>query len=139
MTSSFFPHLNAMLNATSGVLLVLGYLCIRTQHVAAHRFCMVGAFGVTVLFFISYITYHVHVGSVHFRGTGWVRPLYFTILLTHTILAVVVAPLAVRTLWLASQERFMQHKALARWTLPIWLYVSVTGVIVYWMLYHLKA
>lgn len=90
----------------------------------------------SVVFLVSYLVYHVQVGSVHFGGTGWTRPVYFTILISHTILAVVIVPLVLRTLILAGRKRFVEHQAIARWTLPIWLYVSVTGVAVYWMLYR---
>ena len=98
---------------------------------------MLVAFGCSILFLISYLTYHYQVGSVPFKGQGWIRPVYFTILLTHTILAVTVVPLALVTLSRAWRERFDAHRRIARWTFPIWLYVSVTGVVVYWMLYWL--
>ena len=136
MNLAILPHLNATLNASSGVLLLAGFLCIRARHIGAHRFCMVSAFGVTTLFFISYLIYHAHVGSVHFLGRGWIRPLYFAILISHTLLAIVIVPMVLRTLFLAGRSRFAEHVLIARWTLPLWLYVSVTGVIVYWMLYH---
>ena len=138
MTISQLPTLNAILNATSAVLLTVGFLCIKAKHIAAHAGCMVGAFGVSTLFLISYLTYHAHVGTIRFQGTGWVRPAYFTILATHTILAIVIVPMVLRTLYLAARKRFSSHVAIARWTLPLWLYVSVTGVVVYWMLYHLE-
>ncbi len=138
MSGPWLPALNAGLNATSAVLLLAGFLCIRAKRVQAHARCMVAAFCVSTAFLISYLVYHAQVGSVRFQGTGWVRPVYFAILLTHTLLAVTVLPLALRTLALAAQRRFAQHVAWARWTLPIWLYVSVTGVVVYGMLYHLR-
>ncbi len=130
------PTLNAILNATSAVLLIAGFVCIRTKRIDAHRRFMVGACVVSLIFLCSYLFYHANVGSVHFLGTGWVRPVYFSILISHTILAVVIVPLVIRTLFLASRRRFPAHRALARWTLPLWLYVSVTGVVVYWMLYR---
>jgi putative membrane protein len=131
------PTLNALLNATSAVLLIAGYGFIRRRAIRAHRVCMLAAFGVSVLFLISYLTYHYHVGTVRFPGSGWVRGVYLTILATHTILAASVPPLAIITLSRAVARRFDRHRRIARWTLPIWLYVSVTGVVVYWMLYHL--
>ena len=137
MTVRDLPTLNAALNATSAVLLTLGYRFIRRREIGAHRACMLAAFGVSVVFLVSYVTYHVQVGSVHFPGTGLIRGLYFAILLTHTILAALVPPLAVVTLTRALRGQFDRHRRLARWTFPIWLYVSVTGVVVYVMLYHL--
>ena len=131
------PTVNATLNATSAVLLVTGYVLIRRRRIAAHRAVMIAAFSCSVLFLISYLTYHFHAGSVRFQGTGGVRTLYFTILLSHTVLAAAVPFLAVITLVRALRERFDRHRAIARWTLPIWLYVSVTGVVVYWMLYRM--
>lgn len=131
------PTLNATLNAVSAVLLALGYRFIRRRQIAAHRACMVAAFCVSVVFLISYLVYHVQVGSVRFPWTGWVRGLYLTILATHTVLAALVPPLAIVTLSRAVRARFDRHRRIARWTFPIWFYVSVTGVIVYWMLYHL--
>ena len=133
------PTLNAALNATSAVLLVLGYRFIRRRQISAHRACMLAAFAVSVVFLISYLTYHMQVGSVRFPGTGMIRGVYFTILITHTILAALVPPLAVVTLTRALRGQFDRHRRLARWTFPIWLYVSVTGVVVYVMLYHLYA
>ena len=131
------PHLNATLNSISALLLITGYIFIRRGNIAAHRRCMISAFIASVLFLISYLTYHWFHGATAFRGVGWVRPLYFTILLTHTVLAVVVAPLAIVTLTRALRERFDKHRRIARWTFPVWLYVSVTGVIVYLMLYQI--
>ena len=131
------PTVNASLNATAATLLVIGYSFIRRGNVAAHRFCMLGAFACSILFLVSYLFYHSQVGSVRFQGTGAIRTIYLSILLTHTVLAAAVPFMAVVTLWRALKGRFESHAALARWTLPIWLYVSVTGVIVYWMLYHL--
>ncbi len=134
---SLLPAVNAALNATSALLLAIGYLFIRRKRITAHKICMASAFGTSTLFLISYLTYHYHVGSVRFTGQGVVRVVYFTILLSHTTLAVAIVPLAVITLYRALRGRFDKHVRIARWTLPLWLYVSVTGVIVYWMLYHL--
>lgn len=103
----------------------------------AHKTCMASALAVSTAFLISYLTYHYHVGSVRFGGQGWIRVLYFSILFSHTLLAVLILPLALVTVYRALRARFDRHVRIARWTLPLWLYVSVTGVIVYWMLYHL--
>jgi len=130
------PAVNATLNGLSAVLLTIGYVLIRRGHWRQHRRFMLAAFGTSSLFLISYLTYHAHAGSKHFPGTGTVRIVYFTILLTHTVLATAIVPLALITLSRALSARFDRHRAIARWTLPIWLYVSVTGVIVYWMLYQ---
>ena len=137
ITASQLPTLNAALNTLSAVFLCAGYLFIRAKAVRAHRTCMLSAFGCSALFLVSYLVYHYQVGSVAFQGQGWVRVVYFAILLTHTILAVAIVPLALLTLFRALRERFDAHRRIARWTMPIWLYVSVTGVIVYWMLYRL--
>jgi putative membrane protein len=131
------PTLNAALNSLSAVFLLAGFLLIKSGNRNAHRACMLTAFACSILFLISYLIYHYHVGSVPFKGQGWIRPVYFTILLTHTILAVTVVPLALVTLRRAWREKFAAHRRIARWTFPIWMYVSVTGVIVYWMLYWL--
>jgi putative membrane protein len=131
------PALNAFLNGTSAVLLTAGYAFIRRRNVAAHRACMVTALGVSTLFLVSYLVYHARVGSVPFTGQGWARPAYFALLLSHIVLAAIIVPLALVTLYRAWSERFDRHRRIARWTLPIWLYVSITGVLVYWMLYHL--
>lgn len=131
------PALNAALNGVSACLLAVGFLCIRRKHVTAHKACMVSAFVTSTIFLASYLTYHYHVGSVPFRGRGWVRPVYFAILTSHSVLAAATVPLALVTLSRALRGRFDRHARIARWTLPVWLYVSVTGVIVYWMLYHL--
>jgi len=132
------PAVNAALNGTSALLLATGYLCIRRRKVTAHKACMASAFILSILFLVSYLTYHYHVGSVAFGGRGWIRAAYFTILISHTILAVTIVPLALVTLSRALRGRFSKHVRVARWTLPLWLYVSVTGVVVYWMLYHLS-
>jgi len=137
LSISSLPTLNALLNTTSAVLLVIGYYFIRQRNIRAHRACMIAAFTVSVLFLISYLTYHYHAGATRFSGQGWVRPVYFTILISHTILAAIVPVLAALTLFRAWQGQFLKHRRIARWTLPLWLYVSVTGVIVYLMLYHL--
>ncbi len=134
---SALPALNAGLNATSALLLIAGYLCIRRRRVLPHKICMLSAFAVSTTFLISYLTYHYHVGSVRFEGQGGVRVVYFSILVSHTFLAVLIVPLALVTLSRALAARFDKHVRIARWTFPLWLYVSVTGVIVYWMLYHL--
>ncbi len=138
LTLQELPTLNAALNATSAVLLVIGYLLIRARRIAAHRRAMLSAFTCSIVFLISYLVYHFEVGSVRFQGTGAVRTVYFVILLTHTVLAAAVPILAVVTLSRALARRFDRHKKIARWTLPIWLYVSVTGVVVYWMLYQMR-
>ena len=133
------PALNASLNATSAVFLVIGYAFIRRRRIPAHRACMSAALVTSTIFLASYLTYHYFTGSTRFIGTGIIRPIYFTILISHVVLAAVVLPMALMTLWRALRERFEAHAKLARWTLPVWLYVSVTGVIVYVMLYHLYA
>ena len=131
------PGLNAVLNSVSAVLLVTGYLCIRNKKVTAHKTCMLSAFTTSTLFLVSYLVYHAQVGSVRFPGRGWVRPVYFTILVSHTALAVTIVPLALITLSRAVRGQFERHRSIARWTLPLWLYVNVTGVVIYWMLYRL--
>ena len=133
-----FPAINASLNATTAVLLVTGYGFIRARRIAWHRACMIAAFTTSIAFLACYLWYHAHVGSKHFPGQGWVRTAYFTILLTHTVLAASVPPLALVTLRRGLKNRHPAHERLARWTLPIWLYVSVTGVVVYWMLYRVS-
>lgn len=133
---SQLPSLNAALNSLSAVFLVAGYYFIRSKNINAHRACMVSAFASSTLFLISYLIYHYQVGSVSFKGQGWIRTVYFTVLLTHTILAITVVPLALTTLARALKGKFDRHKKIARWTFPIWLYVSITGVIVYVMLYR---
>ena len=132
------PTLNAALNATSAVLLLLGWALIRRRKIDAHRRAMLSAFGCSIVFLVSYLVYHFQVGSVRFQGTGTVRTVYLTILLTHTVLAALVPFLALITLSRALARRFDRHKQIARWTLPIWLYVSATGVVVYWMLYQMR-
>ena len=134
---SYLPHLNACLNATSAVLLLTGYSFIRARNVAAHRACQIAALVVSLLFLTSYLIYHYNHGSTRFQGTGLVRSFYFTILLTHTILAVVIVPLVAMTFYRAFRQDFTRHRRIARITLPLWLYVSITGVIVYLMLYQI--
>lgn len=131
------PLVNATLNGVAAVLLVAGYVCIRQRRIAAHRLAMLSAFAMSVLFLASYVIYHAHVGSRPFQGQGSIRVVYFTILISHVILAAVIPPLAGITLWRALRGRFDRHVAIARWTLPLWLYVSVTGIVVYWMLYQM--
>src|SRR6266487_6600002 len=125
------PAVNATLNALSGMLLLAGYVLIRARRVRQHRAFMIAAFVTSSLFLVCYVVYHAQVGSVRFARQGFVRPLYFTILITHVTLAALVLPLAIVTLSRGLQSRFDRHRAIARWTLPIWLYVSVTGVLVY--------
>ena len=132
----FLPHLNAVLNTTSTLLLLAGFRFIRLGRIQAHRNCQVTAVLTSTLFLISYLTYHYYHGATRFAGQGLVRPVYFTILITHTILAVVIVPLIIVTLYRAARGDFVRHRRIARWTLPLWLYVSVTGVIVYLMLYQ---
>jgi uncharacterized membrane protein YozB (DUF420 family) len=129
--------LNAALNTLSAVFLCAGYFFIRRQNPRAHRACMLTALGCSALFLISYLVYHYQVGSVAYTGHGWIRAVYFGVLISHTVLATAVVPLALITLTRALRENFPQHRRIARWTFPIWLYVSVTGVIVYLMLYRL--
>ncbi len=136
---SIFPKINATLNACSVLLLITGHRLIRNGKMAAHRAVMLTALGTSLLFLVSYLYYHAHVGSVHFRGTGWSRPVYFSILISHTILAAVIVPMVIITLQRALGGHFDRHRAIARWTYPLWLYVSVTGVIVYLMLYQFFA
>lgn len=138
-----FPHLNALLNATSGILIIIGFYFIQKRKIEFHRKFMLSAFIVSALFLTSYLTHHAlrtyffGLGPTKFTGEGIIRPVYFTILTTHTILAAVIAPFIVVTLYRALKGKFEMHKKLARWVFPIWLYVSITGVIVYLMLYQL--
>ncbi|MBI4905470.1 MAG: DUF420 domain-containing protein [Acidobacteria bacterium] len=135
MTLRDLPTLNAALNATSALLLIAGYILIRQGKREAHRKAMLGAFSASVVFLVCYLIYHFQVGSVRFQQEGTVRTVYLTILATHTILAAAVPFMAIITLRRALAARFDPHRRIARWTLPIWLYVSITGVVVYWMLY----
>jgi uncharacterized membrane protein YozB (DUF420 family) len=143
MTLADLPVVNACLNGTSAVLLGLGYYFIRTRNQAAHRNCMVAAFCTSILFLVCYIAYHTYVGYVLHRGPtvfkqpAWFRPIYLAILLTHTVLAAAIVPLALITLNRALGQRFESHRKIARWTWPIWMYVSVTGVLIYFLLYRI--
>ena len=137
ITISDLPTVNATLNTISTVFLTIGFLMIRRRKIVAHRNCMIAAFVVSGLFLTSYLIYHYHAGSTPFEGSGWIRFVYFAVLIPHIILASSILPLALTTLYFALRKRFTKHRRIARWTLPIWLYVSVTGIIVYWMLYHL--
>jgi uncharacterized membrane protein YozB (DUF420 family) len=137
------PAVNAALNALSAIFLTFGFIFIKRGHKIAHRNCMISAFVTSIIFLGCYLTYHgylaivLHRGPTHFLNPLWFRPIYLTILGTHTILAIVIVPLILRTLWLAKTERFEAHKKIARWTWPLWMYVSVTGVVVYLLLYQI--
>jgi uncharacterized membrane protein YozB (DUF420 family) len=135
MTVRDLPALNAILNGAGALLLVAGWFCIRRRAIAAHRACMLAAVATSALFLASYLVYHARVGSVRFQGAGMIRGLYFAILISHTLLAAVIVPLVAVTLTRALRGRFDRHAAIARWTLPIWIYVSITGVVIYVMLY----
>jgi putative membrane protein len=134
---SDLPALNATLNLISAILLGTGYYFIRQRNIRAHKACMVSALAASTVFLTSYLVYHYNVGNVHFTKEGWIRPVYFFILITHVTLAVVILPLVLRTAYLAFRARFDKHVRIARWTFPLWMYVSVTGVIVYYMLYQM--
>jgi len=136
---AIYPVIDASLNGTSAVLLLVGRSFIKRGRMAAHRVVMITALVSSTLFLSSYLYYHWHVGSVHFQGQGWARPVYFSILISHTILAAVIVPMIIITLSRALRKRFDRHRAIARWTYPLWLYVSVTGVVIYFMLYKLFA
>jgi putative membrane protein len=136
---SIFPAVNASLNGASAALIIGGRAFISRGRVAIHRAFMIAAVVTSSLFLVSYVYYHAHVGSVHFKGHGIARPVYFTILTTHTILAAAIVPLVIVTLNRALRNRFDRHRVIARWTFPLWLYVSITGVVIYVMLYHLFA
>ena len=133
---AMLPTVNAGLNAISASLLTAGFVFIRRRNVAAHRTCMLGAFAVSILFLTCYLIYHYQAGSRPFGGHGWIRPLYFALLISHIVLAALIVPLALTTIYRGLSAQFDRHVRLARWTFPIWLYVSVTGVVVYWLLYH---
>jgi putative membrane protein len=135
MSLSDLPLLNATLNAISAMLLAFAFYFIRQKRIAAHRYCMIAALIASVIFLTSYLYYHFHAGRTIFKNPAWFRPIYLTLLLTHTVLAVAVLPLILVTLNRALKERFELHKKIARWTWPIWMYVSVTGVLIYWLLY----
>ena len=134
---SVLPAVNAALNATAAVLLTAGWVNIRRRNVAAHRACMLSAFAASTLFLVSYVAYHAQAAAVPFTGQGWIRPVYFFILITHVVLAAAIVPLALTTIYRAWRGEIWRHKRIARVTLPIWLYVSVTGVLVFWMV-HLR-
>jgi uncharacterized membrane protein YozB (DUF420 family) len=134
---AIFPVLDASLNGTSAILLLTGRSLIKHGRMAAHRAVMITALVSSSVFLVSYLYYHWHVGSVHFQGQGWTRPVYFGILISHTILAAVIVPMIIITLSRALRERYDRHRMIARWTYPLWLYVSVTGVVIYLMLYKL--
>jgi putative membrane protein len=134
---SYLPHLNAILNTTSALFLIAGYRFIRAGLVRRHRNCQITALVTSTCFLVSYVTYHYYHGETPFPGQGIVRPFYFTILITHVILAIVIVPLVLITVYRAARGDFVRHRRIARWTLPLWLYVSVTGVIVYLMLYRI--
>ncbi len=137
MSVSDLPALNAALNATSTVLLTAGWVLIRRKQRAAHRLCMLSAVGVSAAFLASYVVYHLNVGSVPFQKQGTIRTVYLTILFTHIVLAAAIVPMVLVTLSRALRERFDAHRRIARWTMPVWWYVSVTGVVIYLMLYQL--
>jgi uncharacterized membrane protein YozB (DUF420 family) len=135
--TSFLPHVNAFLNTTSAILLIIGYKLIRRGHIEAHKRCQLSALATSIAFLASYLTYHYFHGTTRFTGQGIIRPVYFAILTSHTILAVIIVPLVAVTLWRALHTDFARHRKIARITLPLWLYVSVTGVLVYVILYQL--
>src|ERR1051325_6589462 len=137
MSISDLPALNATLNGTSAILLMIAHNRIKQGKIPQHRALMISAFTVSCLFLISYLYYHANAGVVYFGGTGWVRPVYFILLTTHTILAAAVPVIATITLVLGLRGRYSKHRRIAKWTYPIWLYVSVTGVIIYFLLFQL--
>jgi uncharacterized membrane protein YozB (DUF420 family) len=134
---AMFPAINAALNGSSAVLLLVGRGFIKRGRMAAHRAIMLACVATSALFLICYLYFHAHVGNIRFQGQGWIRPVYFGILISHTILAVTIVPMVIITLSRALRARFDRHRAIARWTFPLWLYVSVTGVVIYVMLYHM--
>jgi putative membrane protein len=134
------PTVNAALNGSCAVLLFCGFTAIRSRRIALHKTCMIAALFISIVFLGSYLYYHIQVKAgkpTEFTGQGWIRGIYFTVLISHTILAALVAPMAVFTAYQGIRGRLSRHVKVARWTLPVWLYVSITGVLVYWMLYHL--
>jgi len=133
---AYFPALNASLNGTSAVLLLTGRVLIAKRRMAAHRVCMIAAMAASALFLICYLFFHWKVGNILFLGHGWARPVYFAILISHVTLAIVIVPMTIVTLSRGLKARYDKHRAIARWTWPLWMYVSVTGVIVYFMLYR---
>lgn len=137
MSVQDFPALNASLNATSAVLMLTGYVFIRRKQVAAHRACMIAAVAVSAVFLVCYVIYHVWKGEpTRFGGLGAIRSVYFTMLISHILLAIAIVPLVLRVVYLAAKGRFEQHRTWARWTLPLWCYVSITGVLIYFFLYR---
>jgi uncharacterized membrane protein YozB (DUF420 family) len=132
---SSLPAVNAALNTACTILLLCGYSFIRRRKILAHRICMISAFVCSSAFLAFYVYFHLHAGIIRFGGRGWIRPVYFALLISHTTLAVVIVPLVLITLSRALRQEFDRHRAIARWTLPLWLYVSITGVIIYWLLY----
>jgi putative membrane protein len=132
---SSLPAVNASLNGASAAFLVLGYIFIRRHKILLHRICMLAAFACSTVFLGFYLYFHFHAGLIRFGGQGWIRPVYFTLLTSHTILAATIVPLVLITLTRALRNKFDRHRAIARWTLPLWFYVSVTGVVIYWLLY----
>jgi uncharacterized membrane protein YozB (DUF420 family) len=137
VTVSDLPTVNALLNGTAGVLLAIGWTCIRRGRIDAHRRCMLAAFTASCLFLVSYVVYHAQAGSRPFTGQGVARSVYFTILITHVLLAAAIVPLALVTLRRALGGDYVRHRRIARWTFPVWMYVSITGVVIYLMLYHM--
>ncbi len=137
MDVSVLPTVNATLNGASAVCLSLGFFFIKRKNVPAHKACMAAALVISTLFLASYLYYHAHAGATRFTGTGMARTVYFSILLSHTVLAAVIVPLILVTLYRALRGQFDRHRVWARWTWPLWIYVSITGVMIYWMLYHL--
>ena len=137
MSVADLPKVNAILNGLSFTLLLFGFYFIRKRKINIHKTFMISALAVSALFLVSYLYYHSQVGTIHFKHTGWIRPVYFTILTSHSILAAAIVPLVLFTLWRAIRANFIKHRQIAHWTLPIWLYVSVTGVVIFWMLYQL--
>jgi uncharacterized membrane protein YozB (DUF420 family) len=137
MTLSDLPAVNASLNALSAVFLTMGFIFIKRQRQTAHRNCMITACCTSLLFLTCYVIYHAHAGRTVFKNPEWFRPIYLTLLLTHTVLAVTIVPMVIVTLSRALRQRFDRHKQIARWTWPIWMYVSVTGVLIYFLLYHI--
>jgi uncharacterized membrane protein YozB (DUF420 family) len=135
--TAILPAVNATLNALSACLLIGGYACIRRGRRTAHQRCMLSAFLVSILFLAGYLTLRYFAGMTRFTGQGWIRPVYFSILLSHTALAAGIVPLALVTVTRALREEHVRHVRIARWTLPLWLYVSITGVVIFWLLYHL--
>jgi putative membrane protein len=131
----YLPSVDATLNAASAIFLTLGFFFIRQKNIRAHKTCMLSAFATSMVFLACYLTYHYFHGTTHFPGQGGIRSFYFALLGSHTVLAALIVPLALTTLYRAWRKRFQQHKRIARWTLPVWLYVSVTGVVIYLMLY----